>query len=147
MLLECSLNVARIFPKSSIATVVRETSWAMWYACSLKVDPMSPECETNAPSMWPKYSLNVAQMFPKYSLLPNFRYCACPEEGCNKKVTEESGAWYCVSHQQSFPTCNRRYIASMQVRIYIYSGIYVMEMKLMETSRNSRIANVSAALL
>mmetsp|Transcript_6549 Transcript_6549/g.11319 ORF Transcript_6549/g.11319 Transcript_6549/m.11319 type:complete len:587 (-) Transcript_6549:670-2430(-) len=42
-------------------------------------------------------------------------YCACPEEGCNKKVTEESGAWYCESHQQSFPTCNRRYIASMQV--------------------------------
>ena len=42
-------------------------------------------------------------------------YCACPEEGNNKKVVEENGKWYCEATQKTYDTCRRRYILRMKV--------------------------------
>eukprot|EP00898_Chlorokybus_atmophyticus_P003888 jgi/Chlat1/44/ChrspC237719S08584 len=43
-------------------------------------------------------------------------YNACPKEGCNKKVTDDQGGkHYCEGCQQSYPSCQHRYIVSMRV--------------------------------
>eukprot|EP00752_Nemacystus_decipiens_P010206 g9095.t2 len=43
-------------------------------------------------------------------------YTACPNDGCNKKVTEgmEAG-WHCEKCNQTFPECNRRFILNMTI--------------------------------
>eukprot|EP00903_Cladosiphon_okamuranus_P009556 g9099.t1 len=41
-------------------------------------------------------------------------YTACPNEGCNKKVTESmEGGWTCEKCNQTHAECNRRYILNM----------------------------------
>jgi len=47
-------------------------------------------------------------------------YAACPEEGNNKKVTEENGKWFCEATQKTYDTCRRRYI--MRVKVQDSSG-------------------------
>lgn len=45
-------------------------------------------------------------------------YTACPEEGCNKKVTAHSSGpnmWYCEKCQKVFDRCEHRYILSLQI--------------------------------
>lgn len=45
-------------------------------------------------------------------------YTACPEEGCNKKVTSHSSGpnmWYCEKCQKVFDRCDHRYILSLQI--------------------------------
>eukprot|EP00743_Colponemidia_sp_Colp-15_P012089 GILK01013646.1.p1 GENE.GILK01013646.1~~GILK01013646.1.p1 ORF type:complete len:644 (+),score=126.93 GILK01013646.1:77-2008(+) len=40
-------------------------------------------------------------------------YMACPTEGCNKKVMEQSDGWHCESCQKSYPDAEPRYILSI----------------------------------
>eukprot|EP00742_Colponemidia_sp_Colp-10_P012309 GILJ01013801.1.p1 GENE.GILJ01013801.1~~GILJ01013801.1.p1 ORF type:complete len:633 (-),score=108.41 GILJ01013801.1:50-1948(-) len=40
-------------------------------------------------------------------------YMACPTEGCNKKVMEQSDGWHCESCQKSYPEAEPRYILSI----------------------------------
>ncbi|CAM9891896.1 unnamed protein product [Phaeothamnion confervicola] len=41
-------------------------------------------------------------------------YTACPQEGCNKKVTASmDDNWHCEKCNQTYPNCNRRYILKM----------------------------------
>ncbi len=41
-------------------------------------------------------------------------YTACPQEGCNKKVTEDAtGQWHCTKCNKSYPSCKPRYIMAM----------------------------------
>ncbi|CAM9450721.1 unnamed protein product [Scytosiphon promiscuus] len=43
-------------------------------------------------------------------------YTACPNDGCNKKVTETmEGGWQCEKCNQTHQNCNRRYILSMTI--------------------------------
>mmetsp|Transcript_39697 Transcript_39697/g.86448 ORF Transcript_39697/g.86448 Transcript_39697/m.86448 type:complete len:589 (-) Transcript_39697:400-2166(-) len=74
---------------------------------------LQPE-ELAAASAPPEYFSSLATVV-RFATQRAMWYTACPEGGCNKKVTEEMGSWYCEAHQQSFPNCKRRYIASMQV--------------------------------
>jgi replication factor A1 len=50
-------------------------------------------------------------------------YCACPEEGNNKKVVEESpGKWYCEATQKTYDSCRRRYILRLKVSDHAGGG-------------------------
>eukprot|EP01130_Rhizamoeba_saxonica_P017802 TRINITY_DN8721_c0_g1_i1.p1 TRINITY_DN8721_c0_g1~~TRINITY_DN8721_c0_g1_i1.p1 ORF type:complete len:609 (+),score=101.93 TRINITY_DN8721_c0_g1_i1:3-1829(+) len=42
-------------------------------------------------------------------------YQACPKEGCNKKISEESGGFYCPKCCETYPNFDYRYILGMFV--------------------------------
>jgi hypothetical protein len=46
-------------------------------------------------------------------------YAACPEEGNNKKVTEENGKWFCEATQKTYDTCRRRcvFVTALTLRV------------------------------
>lgn len=42
-------------------------------------------------------------------------YNACPQPNCNKKVTEEAGAWHCDKCNRNYPAPSPRFILSLMV--------------------------------
>jgi len=66
----------------------------------------APLLSPDAKPEWATLHGCVVHIQPDSSLY----YCACPEEGCNKKVVQDGGGWLCEATGHRFPECKRRYI-------------------------------------
>ena len=66
----------------------------------------APLLSSDAKPEWSSLLGCVVHIPPDSSLY----YNACPEEGCNKKVVQDGGAWLCEASGRRFPECKRRYI-------------------------------------